>query len=162
MPLRHRLAPRSRVASCVFAAFALVALAFAAPAAAQEGQPPPPGGPEGGPPGMQGTPQEMPDFEDEKLEAFVDAAVEVQGIVQTMQPKIAEAQDEQEGRALIAQTNEQIQTTIEEHPDISFDEYRQIAARAGQDPEFKARLDDMVREAMGGDMPPPGGDPGSE
>ncbi|MDX1649346.1 MAG: DUF4168 domain-containing protein [Myxococcota bacterium] len=120
----------------VTSALLLLALGLGAPALAQEeAAMPEPGA-------------EQPSFSDDQLEAFADVAVDVQSVIAEARPKIAAAESQEAGQAVVQETNAKIMGLIEEHPDISFDEYRAIAMRTEQDPEFKARVDAMVREGM--------------
>lgn len=133
---------RHRAAGLALAALAFLALA-AAPAAAQEAQP----APQAPAPNPHAAPAD-PDFSDQQLDAFVEVAVEVQQVIAEARPKIAAAEDQEAGKAIVEETNQEITKLIEAQPNLSFDEYRAIALHTRADPEFKAQLDERVRAAI--------------
>lgn len=127
------------------ASLVVLALALGVPTLAQEQASE--GEPTQTAPGMAAE-AEPPTFTDDQLEAFVDVAVDVQSVIAEARPKLAAAESQEESQALVQQTNEKIMSLIQDHPGIAFDEYRAIAMRTEKDPEFKSRVDGMVREAM--------------
>ena len=83
------------------------------------------------------------DPEDQKLEAFIEAAAAVDGVMAVWQTKIVRA-DDQEADALRLQANDEIRESIEQVEGISFVEYREIRRAIAVDPGMLARVTDLM------------------
>ncbi len=82
--------------------------------------------------------------EDQKLEAFIEAAAAVDSVMAIWQPKIAGADDDR-AEALRLRANDEIRASIEEVEGISFAEYRDIRQAIAADPDMLARVTDIMR-----------------
>ena len=81
---------------------------------------------------------------DRKLEAFIEAAAAVDGVIAAWQPKIVRADDDQ-AEILRLRANDEIRTSIEQVEGISFTEYREIRRAIAVDPGMLARVTDIMR-----------------
>lgn len=84
------------------------------------------------------------DPEDRKLEAFIEAAAAVDGVMATWQAKIVRADDDR-AEALRHQANDEIRESIEQVNGITFAEYREIRRSIAVDPDMLARVTDLMR-----------------
>ena len=84
------------------------------------------------------------DPEDRKLEAFIEAAATVDGVIAYWQPRIASA-DGQSASVLREQANIDIRKSIEEVDGISFAEYREIRKTLATDSDMLARVTEIMR-----------------
>ena len=84
------------------------------------------------------------DPEDRKLEAFIEAAASVDGVMASWQPIIARASDN-EAEALRRQANAEIRKSIEKVDGISLAEYREIRQSIAIDPGMLARVTEIMR-----------------
>ncbi|MDZ7713234.1 MAG: DUF4168 domain-containing protein [Rhodovibrio sp.] len=94
-----------------------------------------------------------PDFTEQKLSAFADAAVKVSEVRRAWAPKIRKAQqggDKKKAQKLAKQATGEMRTTIEDTDNISVKEYRQIAEAAQQDKQLAKELSGMVKQKMQG------------
>lgn len=123
------------------AAFTAVFLAFA-PQAAMAQQ-------------AQGRTQAAPDtsnITDEDLNAFASAWLDVRGVAQSYQPRIAQAAqggDKAEAQRLSQEANAQMKAAIDDNPDITVDEYREIVSAAKADSMFAQRLSSILEARAG-------------
>ncbi|MDH3662775.1 MAG: hypothetical protein OEU92_22560 [Alphaproteobacteria bacterium] len=83
------------------------------------------------------------DPEDRKLEAFIEAASAVDGVMATWQPRIVGAEDH-EAEALRQQANIAIRESIENVEGISFAEYRNLRQAIAVDPKTRARVTEIM------------------
>ncbi len=84
------------------------------------------------------------------LEAFADAWVEVRGIADSYRGRISQATkggDQAKAKELSDRANGEMQAAIEDNPDISLSEYRQIVSAAQADKAFASKLRDHLRDA---------------
>jgi hypothetical protein len=89
------------------------------------------------------------DFSEAKLDAYVDAVVQVSQLVQKWQPKIQTAQQEQDkekARNLQKQANAELVKAIQDAKGISLKEYKEISLAARQNKELYTQLNAMVEE----------------
>jgi hypothetical protein len=86
-----------------------------------------------------------PNFSDAKLNAFIDAAKKIDGLIATWNPKIAAAKTTEEKQKLMVQANSEATKVVENTKGISVEEYAQIGAAAQQDPQLAARLDKIYQ-----------------
>lgn len=94
-----------------------------------------------------------PDFTEQKLSAFANAAVKVSEVRRAWAPKIRKAQqggDKEKAQKLAQQATGEMRTTIEDTDNISVKEYRQIAQAAQQDEKLAKELSGMVQQKMQG------------
>ncbi|MBK1698045.1 DUF4168 domain-containing protein [Rhodovibrio salinarum] len=103
--------------------------------------------------GQQQSQQQAPtpDFSDEKLDAFADAAVKISEVRRAWTPKIRQAQqggDKEKAQSLAEQATGEMRTTIQNTENISVKEYRQIAKAAQQDEELANELSSIVKTKM--------------
>jgi len=110
----------------------------AVPAAAQ------PGGGQGQQ--QQNVPEA--DFSEEKLDAFADAAVEVNDVMLDWREKMQQAEDQSAQQEMLQKANEEIVAIVEETPNINFEEYQEIATVAGQNQQFAEKLRGRVQDKM--------------
>ena len=92
-----------------------------------------------------------PDFTEQKLSAFANAAVKVSEVRRAWAPKIRKAQqggDKEKAQKLAQQATGEMRTTIEDTDNISVKEYRQIAEAAQQDEQLAKELSGMVQQKM--------------
>lgn len=81
---------------------------------------------------------------DRKLEAFIDAALAVDGVMDKWQPKIIQAGDSEAAEALHTKANAEIRETIERTKGISFGEYQVIRRAIAKDKDMLARVTDIM------------------
>jgi hypothetical protein len=97
-----------------------------------------------------GAVQAQEQYEQEKLESFVVAALAVNELVEQWTPRIQGAQDETEAAQLRDQANSELVNAINQANGITVEEYRQISQAAQADPALMARIseifDDMQPE----------------
>lgn len=86
-----------------------------------------------------------PSYTDAKLNAFIDAAKKIDGLIATWNPKIAAAKTTEEKQKMMAQANAEATKMVENTKGITVEEYAQIGAAAQQDPELAARLDTIYQ-----------------
>lgn len=84
------------------------------------------------------------DTEDRKLEAFIEAAAAVDGVMATWQPKIGRA-DSETADALRHEANLEIRESIERVDGISFAEYRDLRQAIVLDPDMRQRVTDLMQ-----------------
>jgi len=92
-----------------------------------------------------------PEFGEQKLDAFADAAVKVSQVRSDWAPKIRKAQqngDDQKAQELSKQATGEMRSSIEETDNISVQEYQQIAQAAQQDQNLAKELSSMMQEKM--------------
>lgn len=85
-------------------------------------------------------------FEDETIQAFVTARVEIEDIRATYVERIEGADSEQERLELSQQANQEMVAVIEEVPDITVEEYNAIVDAAGNDPALAERLNEEMMQ----------------
>ena len=86
------------------------------------------------------------DPEDRKLEAFIEAAAAVDGVMAIWQPKIVGA-DEQKAEALRLEANVEIRESIDKVEGISFAEYRTLRQAIAIDPDMRARITELMQRS---------------
>ncbi|RDD63852.1 DUF4168 domain-containing protein [Ferruginivarius sediminum] len=94
------------------------------------------------------------EFSDAKLDAYVDAVVQVSQLVQKWQPKIQTAQqqqDKEKARSLQKEANAELVKAIQDAKGISLKEYKEISLAARQDKELYNQLNTMVQERRNGE-----------
>lgn len=85
-------------------------------------------------------------YTDQKLEAFVTAALAVDDLVKTWAPRIDSAGSQEKADELRTQANTELIGAVERTDGISLDEYRQIVRAAGQDADLSARIQQIVEQ----------------
>lgn len=95
----------------------------------------------------QDQPQQMtaPDFSQQQIEAFVDAATEVQRVQTELDAKAQEAQNPEEVAQLQQQAQEEASQAVE-NSGLTVDEYAAIAQAANQDPDLYAQIVDLMQQ----------------
>ena len=88
-------------------------------------------------------------YSDDKLEAFVTAALAVDDLVKTWAPRIDNADNQEKADQLRTQANTELIAAVERTDGISLDEYRQIVREAGQDADLSARIQKIVEQKSG-------------
>jgi hypothetical protein len=96
-----------------------------------------------------GTPQAAEQYEQAKLESFVNAALAVNRLVEQWTPRIQGAQNETEATQLREQANHELVAAIEQSNGISVDEYRKISQAAQSDPQLMARITEIFDQMQG-------------
>lgn len=84
------------------------------------------------------------EVEDRKLEAFIEAALAVDHVMDKWQPKIIQADGGEETETLHVQANAEIRQTIERTEGISFDEYQDIRQAIAKDPKMLDRVTSIM------------------
>lgn len=84
-----------------------------------------------------------------KIEAFIEAAAAVDGLIAIWQPKIVRA-GEDRADAMRRQANSEIRQRVEEVEGISLVEYQQMRNAIAADPELLARVTEMMRQRPDG------------
>jgi hypothetical protein len=131
LPRRLHLARRLAV---LILPLALAAGLPSAPAAAQQGAAPP------AETGATG------DFSQAKLQSYAAAVMKVQEIDRSWQPRIQQAQDQQEAEAMTTEATTQMIGEIESQG-LSVEEYNAITQAAQQDRELYDRIVALLAEA---------------
>jgi hypothetical protein len=84
------------------------------------------------------------EVEDEKLEAFINAALAVDHVMDKWQPRIIQADGGAEADKLHIKANAEIKETIEKADGISFAEYQKIRKAIAADPEMLDRVTQIM------------------
>lgn len=84
--------------------------------------------------------------QDEKLDAFIDAAMAVADVRDAYLESLQGAQSEEEQNEIIEAANTAILEAVEETPGITVDEYIAIGDAAAADPELNAQLNERFAE----------------
>jgi mannitol-specific phosphotransferase system IIBC component len=82
-------------------------------------------------------------YEQQKLESFVVAALAVNELVEEWTPRIQSAQDETEAAQLRDQANSELVDAISQSNGITVEEYREISQAAQADPALMARISEI-------------------
>jgi hypothetical protein len=90
-------------------------------------------------------PMTPPDFSEEKIEAFVDAATEVQRVQTELDAKAQEAQNPEEVAQLQQEAQQEASQAVEDSG-LTVDEYAAIAEAANQDPDLYAMIVDRMQQ----------------
>ena len=93
----------------------------------------------------QSQPMTPPDFSQQQIEAFVDAATEVQRVQTELDTKAQDAQNPEEVAQLQQQAQQEASQAVEESG-LSVDEYAAIAQAANQDPDLYAQIVDLMQQ----------------
>jgi hypothetical protein len=93
----------------------------------------------------QQQPVPAPDFSQEQIEAFVDAATEVQRVQTELDAKAQEAQNPEEVAELQQEAQVEASQAVEDSG-LTVDEYAAIAQAANQDPELYATIVDLMQQ----------------
>jgi len=97
----------------------------------------------------QSQPQEQPmpppDFSQQKIEAFVDAATEVQQVQTELDSKAKAAQNPEEVTKLQQEAQQEASQAVESSG-LSIDEYAAIAQAANEDPDLYAMIVDLMQQ----------------
>ena len=96
--------------------------------------------------GQEKTMQEQMVLTEEKLDSFVDAALDVQGVTESFAPRAEAAENDEQRQALAEEANAAIRGAIEETPGITIEEYVAIGQAAQQNPELAQRITLMAQE----------------
>jgi hypothetical protein len=95
---------------------------------------------------QQETPMEQAQFTDDKLERFLDAAIEVQELTQDYTPRVQAAESEAEQKELVEEANAQIRGAVEDVDGLSIEEYVAIGQAAQADPALAQRITAMAEQ----------------
>ena len=90
-------------------------------------------------------PMTPPDFSEEKIEAFVDAATEVQRVQTELDVKAQQAQNPEEVAQLQQEAQQEASQAVEDSG-LTVDEYAAIAEAANQDPDLYAMIVDRMQQ----------------
>jgi Domain of unknown function (DUF4168) len=93
----------------------------------------------------QTPPMTPPDFSEEKIEAFVDAATEVQRVQTELDVKAQQAQNLEEVAQLHQEAQQEASQAVEDSG-LTVDEYAAIAEAANQDPNLYAMIVDRMQQ----------------
>jgi hypothetical protein len=109
------------------------AMLLAAPQAIAQEQPP------------QAQQPTAPDFSEQQIEAFVDAATEVQRVQTELDAKAQEAQNPEEVAELQQEAQLEASQAVEDSG-LTVDEYAAIAQAANENPELYAMIVDRMQQ----------------
>jgi hypothetical protein len=90
-------------------------------------------------------PMTASDFSQQQLEAFVDAATEVQRVQGELDTKAQQAQSPEEVAQLQQQAQEEASQAVEDSG-LTVDEYAAIAKAANEDPQLYAMIVDLMQQ----------------
>jgi hypothetical protein len=94
---------------------------------------------------QQNQPMTPPDFSQQKIEAFADAATEVQRVQTDLDSKAKAAQNPQEVTQLRQEAQQEASQAVEDSG-LSVDEYTAIAQAASEDPDLYAMIVDLMQQ----------------
>lgn len=97
---------------------------------------------------QQETQMEQAQFSDDKLDSFLDAALEVQTLSESYTPRVQAAENEAEQKALVEEANTAIRGAVEDVEGITVEEYIQIGEAAQADPALAQRITAMAQEKV--------------
>ncbi len=84
--------------------------------------------------------QEPAEFPEEKIEAFVNAAIDVAIINTAAKDAFDKAVNAQEQNSILAAARSEMDSSIENAPDITMEEYIAISSKAAANPAFAEML----------------------
>lgn len=90
-----------------------------------------------------GAAQAQEQYEQQKLESFVVAALEINRLVEQWTPRIQGAEDETVAAQMRDEANGELVNAIDQADGISIDEYREISQAAQADPALMARISEI-------------------
>ena len=93
-----------------------------------------------------GATQAQEQYDQQTLESFVVAALEVNRLVEEWTPRIQAAPSEGEAAEMREQANGELVEAINQASDITIDEYREISAAAQSDPALMARISEIIED----------------
>jgi hypothetical protein len=86
-----------------------------------------------------------PDFSQQQIEAFVDAATEVQRVQTDLDTKAQQAQNPEEVAELQQEAQQEASQAVEDSG-LSVDEYAAIAQAANENPDLYAQIVDLMQQ----------------
>ena len=90
-----------------------------------------------------------PAYSEQKLGAFVEAAVQVRELSSVWQQRIVTAGSEAQAGELRNQAGQELVAAVESTDGITLAEYNQIVEDARKDPDLSARIGSMLQEREG-------------
>lgn len=93
---------------------------------------------------------EQAQFTDEKLESFLDAALEVQNLSESVTPRVQAAESEAEQKTLIEEANAEIRGAVEDVDGMTVEEYVAIGEAAQSDPKLAQRITIIAQQRVQG------------
>lgn len=87
-------------------------------------------------------------FDDEKIEAFAAAVVQVEEIRASYLGVFQEAQTEEQRQQINQEAAEEMMEAVEEAPNITIEEYDEVIQAAQQDPELANRINQAVENSQ--------------
>jgi hypothetical protein len=94
---------------------------------------------------QQNQPMTPPEFSQQKIEAFADAATEVQRVQTDLDSKAKAAQNPEEVTQLRQEAQQEASQAVEDSG-LSVDEYTAIAQAASEDPDLYAMIVDLMQQ----------------
>jgi hypothetical protein len=91
--------------------------------------------------------QAAPEFPQDKLEAFAEAALSVQEIRTEASAQLQQAATPEEQRALMDEANARMAAEVEQSDGITVDEYNAIIVATRDDPALADRVSALMAEA---------------
>jgi len=85
-------------------------------------------------------------FSEQKLEAFVTAAVAVTELSEQWRQRIGEAGSEEKANELREQANQELVAAVEGTDGITVEEYKEISEAARGDPELSAKIKQIYEQ----------------
>lgn len=96
------------------------------------------------------APAAAPSLEDDKLQSFAVAFLEVSKVTQEYQPKIAAAGTPEDQQKLQQEAGEKMVEVVNSSEGINVEEYNMIIQAAQTDPELAQRINGHITQAAGG------------
>lgn len=85
-------------------------------------------------------------FDDQTLQSFVVAFLEVDQINRVYMPQLQEADTQEEQQAIQQQATQEMVTAVENAQGISVEEYNAIVETAQADPELAQQINQMIQD----------------
>ncbi len=88
------------------------------------------------------------EYSEAQLESFVDAAIEVNALIEEWRPRIDAAESEQQAAEMREQANEELAQVIDQTEGMSLEDYQMIGQAAQADPELADRINDIYQARL--------------
>lgn len=89
--------------------------------------------------------QQVQDLEQETLETFAEAYLDIGDVRMEMQSRLENVQDQSQANQIQQEANQQMQAILEEH-DLTAQDYQQITQVLNNDPEQRAEFESIVED----------------
>ena len=96
---------------------------------------------------LQQQQQQVPDFSDQELQQFAEAATDIQEISAQWEPRLQQAETQEEIEQVRQAANEEMVEAIEDNG-LSVEKYSEIYMSAQSDPELNERVNQYMSQAQ--------------